>query len=163
MNKNITIEDAKITFRNFSGRESLYNPKGNRNFCVLIDENMANSLLEDGWNIRYLPQREDDETPQAYLQVHIRFDVLPPKIIIITSKGKNALSDDTVASLDWAEIENIDLIIRPYNWVRNENTKKETRGIKAFVKSMYITISEDFLEKKYSDITVVGEHIDADN
>jgi len=147
LNKNIIIENARIGFRNFSGKEGKYNPAGRRNFCVFLDSKIAEELIGDGWNIRYLEPRDPDDDKQAYLQVAVNFSNIPPKIIVITSKNKTTLEESTVNMLDWAEIENVDLIIRPYNWDVNGKS-----GVKAYIKSMYVTLVEDEFEKKYRDV-----------
>ena len=147
LNKNIVIENARIGFRNFSGKEGKYNPAGRRNFCVFLDSKIAEELIGDGWNIRYLEPRDPDDDKQAYLQVAVNFSNITPKIIVITSKNKTTLEESTVNMLDWAEIENVDLIIRPYNWDVNGKS-----GVKAYIKSMYVTLVEDEFEKKYRDV-----------
>jgi len=152
----ISIEDARIGFRNFSGKPGKYNAEGNRNFCVFLDHDHAKMLEEDGWNIRWLQPRDDQDDMQGYLQVSISFKNIPPKILMITSRGKTTINEETISSLDWAEIKEVDVIIRPYNWVVQEGTKNEKRGIKAYVKSMYITIAEDEFEKKYFDVPTEG-------
>jgi hypothetical protein len=147
VNDNITIENARIVFRNFSGEEGKFNPKGKRNFCVIIPEAMAEPLQADGWNLRWLKARDEGEPDQPYLQVAVSFDNIPPKIIIISSRGKTILDAESVSILDWAEIKEVDLIVRPYNWKVNGKG-----GVKAYVKSMYVTIMEDEFEKKYYDV-----------
>jgi len=144
---NIVIEGARIGFRNFSGKEGKFNPAGRRNFCVFLEEELAKVLEKDGWNIRWLQPRDEQETPQGYLQVAVSFENIPPKIILISSRGKTILDAESVALLDWAEIKEVDLIIRPYNWTVNEKS-----GVKAYVKSMYITIAEDEFASKYYDV-----------
>ena len=91
LNKNIVIENARIGFRNFSGKEGKYNPSGRRNFCVFLDPKIAEDLVADGWNVRYLEPRDPDDEKQAYLQVAVNFSNVPPKIIVITSKNKTTL------------------------------------------------------------------------
>jgi len=148
-NDNIAIENAKIMFRNFSGAEGKYNNAGRRNFCVFLDSEIAEVFEADGWNIRWLePKGEyEGEEPQGYMQVSVSFDPYPPKIMMITSGGKTRLTDETINLLDWAEIEHADLIIRPYNWNVNGKT-----GIKAYCKSMYVTIREDEFASKYREV-----------
>lgn len=148
---NLVIEDAHIVFRNFSGKEARYNREGNRNFCVLLDDpdiwdaKSIEAMERDGWNIRYLKSKEPDESPIPYLQVKVSFDHFPSKVILITSHGQTPLNEDTVGMLDWSDILNVDLIIRPYNWEVNDK-----RGVKAYVKAMYVTIEEDEFADKYS-------------
>lgn len=159
INKNIVIENARIAFRNFSGKEGRFNPAGRRNFCVFLDSEVAEGLQNDGWNIKWLKPRNEDEESQAYMQVSVSYDNIPPKMILITQKGKTQLDEASVNILDWAEIENVDLIIRPYNWDVNGKT-----GVKAYVKSMYVTLVEDEFDSKYYDVpdsatnSIVGDN-----
>ena len=145
--KNIVMENARIGFRNFSGKEGKFNAAGRRNFCVFIETDLATTLENDGWNVRWLQPREEGDEPQGYLQVSVAYGKIPPKLVLITSHGKTILDDETVDMLDWVEIKMIDLIIRPYNWDVNGKT-----GVKAYIKSMYITIMEDEFEEKYLDV-----------
>ena len=144
---NIVIENARIGFRNFSGKEGKFNPAGRRNFCVFIEEDLATRLENDGWNVRWLNPKDDHEDRQAYIQVSVSYENIPPKIIIVSSKGKTILDESSVSILDWAEINEVDLIICPYNW---EVSGKS--GVKAYIKTMYVTIVEDEFESKYNDV-----------
>lgn len=147
MNKridNIVVENARLIFKNFAGEESKFNRAGNRNFCVILDGDSAEDLRQMGWNVKALRPREDEDEPTYYLQVTVAFGNFPPKIIMISGKTKTVLDEESIDTLDYAEIANVDLIIRPYHW---EVNGKE--GIKAYLKTMYVTIEQDVFAGKY--------------
>lgn len=146
----VLMEGVRIIFRNFAGKEGQYNREGDRNFAVLLDDTTAAAMAEDGWNVKWLKPREDaeaDEVEQAYLQVSVNFKGRPPRIVVITSRGRTNLGEEEVEMLDWADIQNVDLIVRPYEWTVNDKS-----GIKAYLQSIYVTIDEDELERKYADL-----------
>ena len=146
--KNFTIEDARIGFKNFAGKEGKFNNAGRRNFCIFLDRDIAVELEKEGWNVRWLEPKDEQEDKQPYLQVAVNFDNFPPTIVMITNNGKNQspLDDESVSILDWADIETLDLTVTPYEYDFNGKS-----GVKAFLKTMYVKIAEDELAQKWTN------------
>lgn len=145
--QNATLENVRIGFRNFAGKEGRFNALGNRNFVVFLDADTADAMREDGWNIKQLQPREEGDSPQDYLTVKVNYKGRPPRVVVITSKGQTALDESLVEVLDWADILTADVIIRPYSYDVNGR-----QGVSAYLQSLYVTIQEDYLEQKYSHI-----------
>lgn len=149
MNK-LVIENAKITFRNFKGEVSQYNRLGARTFAVIIsDEEQAESLRADGWNVKQTNPTNPDYSPINYIEVTLSYKFRAPQVWLISSTGRTSLTEDNVETLDYAEISNIDLIINPSRWEVNGKT-----GLKAYLDSMYVTLDEDEFASKYAGVPV---------
>lgn len=144
----ITIEDARVLFKNFEGRESQYNRAGSKNFCVVLDDELADQLVADGWTgVRTLKSRNEDEPDRKIMQVTVSYKNKPARVIMITSKGRTELDEETVDLLDDLDFKMVDMIISPYNW----NVRGET-GVSAYLRQMYVTIEESVLDLKYADV-----------
>ena len=154
--ENIKIEGARLMFRNFQGKASQFNAEGDRNFAVQIDAELAERLKDDGWNVKYLRPRQDDPEQhfQPYLNVKVRYGNIPPIAVLINSRGKKRLTEETIDQLDWTMIKNCDVVIRPYNYPALNG---RPAGVSAYLKSIYVTIMEDELDEKYADIPDLDE------
>lgn len=146
---NLAIEHARLMFKNFAGKESRYNPAGRRNFCVVIeDPKVVEDMKRDGWNVKTIEPKEGYSDPLSYLSVSVNFDNIPPKIFLINTRKrtKTPLTEETVNVLDYADISNVDLIVTPYQW-----SVGDKKGVKGYLKTMYVTLEEDEFASKYED------------
>lgn len=160
--KPVVMEGVRIIFRNFKGEPSEYNREGVRTFGVILPDALAEVMANDGWNVKFLKPNEEEqeagiEQGPAWLPVEAAFDKgRPPKIVMITSRGKTTLTEGIVEELDavdiavddQTELPKCDMIVRPYFWTNAMGNS----GVKAYLKSMFVTIEEDDLERKYAEM-----------
>ena len=140
----VRIDNAKVMFRNFAGAEGKYNPAGNRNFAVFLPDDIARQMEADDWSIRWLDSR-DGEPPQGFVSVKVNFGNYPPNIVLVSDGKMSKLSEENVNVLDFAEFEQVDLILRGHEWEVQGKS-----GIKAYLKTGYFVLVVDELAKKYS-------------
>lgn len=153
-NDYIVLEDVRLLFRNFSGKADKYNREGDRNFSVALNPVLAERMAADGFNVKLLPPLEDGMEPQAYLKVTAKYrnlqgdEIQPPNVVLITARGRTNLGEEQVGILDWADIVNVDLTIRPFSWAMSDGKS----GVSAYLRSIFVTINEDPLEAKYAEL-----------
>lgn len=150
----VRMEGVRIIFRNFRGEERRFNQPGERNFGVILPEDIAEAMQADGWNVKILKAREEDleENPEAegtpWLPVKVAYDRgRPPKIFMVVGDKLRLMKEETIELLDAVDIINVDMRVRPYHYSARGN-----EGIAAYVQTMYVTINEDPLDAKYSEL-----------
>ena len=119
----IQIDDATLIFKNFEGRETQYNRKGDRNFAIRIDNpDDAEKLRDRGWNVRIKPGRDEDDGPFMYLPVKLGYNkrddgtVFGPNAYLWSGNNRITLDEESISTLDQIEIETVNLDIRPNDW-----------------------------------------------
>ena len=131
----LQIDDARIIYRNFSGVGSKYNREGDRNFAVVIpNQEIADELIKEGWNVRIKPPREEDEEPFMYLPVKIKFSDRGPNCYLRSGKIQTKLTESTIGRVDDIDILSVDLDLRPFDWDVNGKT-----GRTAYLQSIRVT------------------------
>ena len=143
----LQIDDARIIFKNFEGRGDKFNREGDRNFSLLIeDENTANALIKEGWNVKIKPGREEGDDPFMRLPVKVKFTDYGPNVYLVTGNRRNELDVESIGCLDNIEIESVDMDIRPYDWEVNGRT-----GRTAYLQSMEVVQRIDRFAARYSE------------
>jgi hypothetical protein len=154
----ITLEDVRIIWKNFSGEKRLFNENGKRNFSIPLDEETALKLRDIGWNIKdnsAKVERGEAQELGYHIPVTVKMDArIPPRVFMIV-RSKNIripLDEDTIGLLDTAELDVVDVVLRPFNWDVNGK-----QGVSAYLKLMYATLQEDPLDLKYAHVPLEGE------
>lgn len=143
----LQIDDARIIYRNLRGEGSKYNREGDRNFAVIIPEQeMADALIDEGWNVKIKPPREEGEDPFMFLPVKVKFNERGPRVYLQTGNKKNRLEEDTVSLIDDIDIAGVDLDIRPFDW--NVNGKQ---GRTAYLQAMLVVQELDRFASRFED------------
>lgn len=164
--------DARLIWVNFSGEAKQYNDPGDRNFHIVLDEATYNAMLADGWNVKKKPARDKhgqldpDAEPLYVLKVDVGFNpnARPPKVVLVTKGGRKqtilgvhpdgSVHPDEVNVLDLVEREKVDLIITGGVWGPNASGEY---GIKAWLKTIYVTQREDELELLYAETEDIAD------
>lgn len=135
----LQINGARIVWRNFEGRGDKFNREGDRNFALVIpDEEMAQILEDEGWNVKRKPPREEGEEPFITLKVNVKFSARGPRIYLQSGNRRIELDEESAGMIDRVSIENVDLDIRPYDWEVNGKT-----GRTAYLQSILVTQEVD--------------------
>lgn len=146
-NNKLAIDNARIIFKNFTGKDDKFGREGDRSFSIIIeDDALAEQLANDGWNVKPLTPRDPDEKVNHFIKVKISFKVRPPKIWLLTNHKRTLLDEDTIATLQYARIENADVVVSPWCWEVNGKT-----GIAAYLETLYVKIEDDPFADKYAD------------
>lgn len=143
----LQVDDAVLIFKNFEGRGDKFNREGDRNFALRIfDEEVADRLIDEGWNVKKKPPREDDDAPFMYLPVKVKFNDRGPKVYLKSGARVNELDEESIGIIDDIDIERIDLDIRPYDW---EVNGKEGRT--AYLHGMDVVQRIDRFAARYAE------------
>lgn len=145
----LEIENARLIFRNFSGKPDKFSTQGGiRKFGVIINPEIAESLREEGWNIKMLPPKDEGADPLFYLGVKVQFgEFRKPNVYLITREKKELLTEENVSVIDFADLLNVDLVIQPHYWEVNGKS-----GINAYLKTGYFEIQSDRFASKYENL-----------
>lgn len=143
----LQINDARIMFRNFRGEGDKFNREGDRNFVLIIpNEEIADALAKEGWNVKIKDPREEGDTPFMYLPVKVKFNDRGPQIYLITGDRHNRLDENSVAILDDIDILSVNLDIRPYDWEVNGKT-----GRTAYLQAIEVFQEIDRFAARYAE------------
>lgn len=143
----LQIDDARIMFRNFRGEGDRFNREGDRNFVLIIpNEEIADALAKEGWNVKIKDPREEGDTPFMYLPVKVKFNDRGPQVYLVTGNRHNRLTEESIGMLDDIDIASVSMDIKPYDWEVNGKT-----GRTAYLQTIEVFQEIDRFAAKYAE------------
>ena len=143
----LQIDNARIVYRNFSGVGSKFNREGDRNFAVVIpNEELADELMENGWNVKIKPPRDENDEPFIFLPVKIKFNNRGPAAYVLSGNKATRLNEDTIGMLDEIDIRSVDMDLRPFDWEVNGKT-----GRTAYLEAINVIQNVDRFGARYTE------------
>lgn len=143
----LQIDDARIIYRNFRGEGSKFNREGDRNFALVIpDQDMADALVREGWNVKIKPPRDEEDEPFMFLPVKVKFNDRGPQVYLKTGDRVNRLDEESIAMLDDIDILSVNMDLRSYNWEVNGKT-----GRTAYLQSIEVIQEIDRFAARYAE------------
>lgn len=118
---NLIVENAMIVWTNFAGEPTRFNPQGGkRYFSLVIPEDFAKELMDQGWNIKARQPKDEDDDVLYTTEVIVNMDSGWPPYVCLCSerdgkKIKRRLNADTIGLLDSTRAKCVDLVINPHN------------------------------------------------
>lgn len=153
----MVITDAKLLsmpFRNFEGRKSDFNPMGEKEFGVVIeDAELAQQMAADNWTVKTLTNRDGkdylygikvDGEDLHWVKIKVKYrdnkgnPTIPPKVLIRTTNNEIKYGEEDLKDLDTADLMDVDLKINIRT--RTTNGKTYTTG---YLNTMIATLLDD--------------------
>ena len=144
----LQIDDARIIFRNFAGRGSSYNREGDRDFSVVIDdEDIAEALEKEGWNVKRKPPRNEGDDEFIFLKCKVKFNDYGPRIFVVSGDNRVELDEESASQLDSIDILTCNMDIRPYDWDVNGK-----QGKTAYLQAIEVYQNVSRFERKREEV-----------
>jgi hypothetical protein len=133
--ENLILKNAKLIFRDFAGEFEIL-----PSFSILLDKEMADSLVKQGWTIRWIASRELYGEKKPFIRVAIDFNgPMPSTIVKVTDDGHILMTKEEIGMLDTVEFDNVNLVVYPCHW----HTDTGKTGVRAYLDSLEVTIKEN--------------------
>lgn len=152
----LIVKGGAIIFKNFNGGPTKFNPNGGkRSFALVMPQYVADRLVDEGWNVKHRPPREEGDDDLYYTEIVVKFDgKTPPELYLVTQYGKKKnkvkLDEETVGLLDTTVIVDLDMVIHPWH---HGLVNSSGATVKGYVHELYATARPviDYFGGKYDE------------
>jgi hypothetical protein len=156
VNDDLQLEDVRLIWRNFAGEKRLYNEGGKRNFAIPMEQDLAEGLAANGWPIKSRERENDEGKTETLYHLPVTVNMegkRPPNLWLISqapdgTPRRTPLDAENLMVLDYAEFDEVDVILRPYNW----GPIQGNYGVSAYLKTGFFILHQDDLERKYAHV-----------
>lgn len=151
-NNSVEVVGCRLIFKNFAGRKDKFNEEGRRHVSIVLSEQQADELAEQGYNVKSRPPRQEGDDTLYHLKLNVKFDTAgrPPRVVMVTKKKQTRLDEDIVDLLDDLYIERANVRFRAWEYEPGKRS--------AYLQTLFAVVQEDTLGAEFEDIPMDGGH-----
>lgn len=152
--RNISIEGAKVRYRDLSGEPSKFNKTGQRNITIELDMEDALALQELGYNVRFPEVGPDGDERAPLLKIVMsKFS----KVYRVNSERQTLrlLGEHEIGDLMSYRFVNVDLTFYGREYEVGKN-----KGLSANLTKGYFDVEETYFDQKYSGFQTPGRPVE---
>lgn len=154
--RNISIEGARVRYRDLSGNPSKFNKSGQRNITIELEMEEALQLQDLGYNVRFPGLDKDGEERAPLLKIVVmKFS----KVFRVNSKNQTIrhLEEHEIGDLQFYRLVNVDLTFYGRSYDVGGN-----KGLSATLSKGFFDVEESYFDQKYSGFQTPGRPVDED-
>ena len=149
----LVVEHAAIMFTNFSGKPTKFNQEGGRRtFELVLSERVAIALIGDGWNVKTIKGKHDDDPTLYVTEIVVRPAGRLSIFLCEEIGGKKyrwKVKNDEIGRLDDYQYSDVALLIQPYVHGRENSAGSKIKGY--LRQANFVKVNEDFFKDQFAD------------
>ena len=152
----LVVEHAAITFTNFSGKPTKFNQEGGRRtFELVLSERVAIALIGDGWNVKTIKGKHDDDPTLYVTEIVVRPAGRLSIFLCEEIGGKKyrwKIKNDEIGDLDDYQYSDVALLIQPYVHGRENSAGSKIKGY--LRQANFVKVNEYFFKGQFADYCI---------
>lgn len=148
------IVDREVRSRNFGGEEKkdrvtgrTVNSPGYRNFLLFVTEDIAESLKDQGCEVKYTKTQDPNDIALPYVSIVVSYFLKPVEAYLISNGNPTALDADHIRALNSVDLKNMCIEVE---FGKEKVHNNGVKYIPIYAQKIFAEVVPNYFDEKYA-------------